>query len=295
MDIFGVPHQAVLGQLLLGLINGAFYSLLSMGLAVIFGLLNVANFAHGALYMLGAYISWMLLQYAGVGYWPALLSTPLIAMGIGMALERTLVSRLYAADPVYGILLTFGLALMLQSGFRIAFGASGQAYGIPEQLIGAWNTGFMILPKYRAWAVLAAVCAFLVTWLAIERTPLGAKLRAATERPELVEAFGINVPLLKTLVYGAGTALAAFAGTLAAPIYSVSPLMGADVIIVVFAVVVIGGMGSLTGAVVTSFALGATEGLVKTFYPQFSSTVVFLVMILVLLLRPAGLFGRKLA
>jgi branched-chain amino acid transport system permease protein len=292
MDIFGVPHQAVLGQLMLGVINGAFYSLLSIGLAVIFGLLNVANFAHGAQYMLGAFITWMLLQYASVGYWAALLLTPMIAAAIGMALEKGLVSRLYAVDPVYGILLTFGVALVLQGVFRAQFGASGLAYGIPDELRGAWNIGFMVLPKYRAWAVLAALGAFALTWYAIERTSVGAKLRAATERPDLVEAFGTNVPLLKTAIYGAGTALAAFAGALAAPIYSVSPLMGAEVIIVVFAVVVIGGMGSLVGAVVTSFVLGAIEGMFKVFYPQFSSTVVFLSMIAVLLLRPAGLFGR---
>ena len=293
MEIFGVPHQAVLGQLMLGLINGAFYSLLSIGLAVIFGLLNVANFAHGAQYMLGAYVTWLLLHFLGVGYWPALLLTPLIAAGIGMTLEKALVSRLYGVDPVYGILLTFGIALVLQGGSRVYFGASGLAYGIPDTLTGAWNVGFMVLPKYRVWAVAAALGVFFLTWFAIERTPVGAKLRAATERPDLVEALGTNVPMLKTAVYGAGTALAAFAGALAAPIYSVSPLMGAEVIIVVFAVVVIGGMGSLVGAVVTSFALGGTEGLFKVFYPQFSSTVVFLAMILVLLLRPAGLFGRK--
>jgi branched-chain amino acid transport system permease protein len=292
MMILGIPAPLLFGQLLLGLINGAFYALLSLGLAIIFGLLNIVNFAHGALFMLGAFVAWGLLQYLGLGYWFALLLAPLIVGALGVVIERLLISKLYKLDHIYGLLLTFGLALIIEGLVRNEFGSSGLPYSIPPQLQGAWNLGFMILPIYRGWVVLAALVMCLATWLVIERTPLGAKLRAATENAPLVQAFGINVPLMITLTYGAGVALAAFAGVLAAPIYSVNPNMGANLIIVVFAVVVIGGMGSIMGSVLTGFGLGVIEGLTRVFYPEGSAVVIFVVMVIVLLARPAGLFGR---
>jgi branched-chain amino acid transport system permease protein len=287
-----ISAQALFGQLLLGLINGAFYALLSLGLAIIFGLLNVINFAHGALYMLGAFVAWGLLHYAGIGYWPALVISPLVVGLLGMALERTLLQRLYRLDPLYNLLLTFGLALIVQGLFQLKFGSSGEPYEIPQILRGAKDVGFMILPIYRAWAMVVSLVVCLVTWYVTERTKLGSYLRAATENPGLVQAFGINVPRMVTVTYGLGVALAAFAGVLAAPIFRVSPTMGSDLIIVVFAVVVIGGMGSIMGSIVTGFALGLVEGLTKVFYPPASNTVVFALMALVLLIRPAGLFGK---
>jgi branched-chain amino acid transport system permease protein len=290
--LLGVPTQALFGQLLLGLINGAFYALLSLGLAVIFGLLNIVNFSHGAFYMLGAFVGWLLLTHLGLGYWWALLLSPLIVGILGIAVERVLLARLKGLDPLYGLLLTFGLALMIQGVFRNVFGVSGLPYGIPPLLAGARNLGFMVLPNYRAWVIVASLVLCLGTWLAIEKTRLGATLRAATENAVLTEAFGINVPLLVTLVYGFGCGLAAVAGVLAAPIYSVNPNMGADLIITVFAVVVIGGMGSILGSIVTGFGLGLAEGLTRVFYPAGSATVIFVIMIAVLLVKPAGLFGR---
>jgi len=290
--IFGVPAPLLFGQLLLGLINGAFYALLSLGLAVIFGLLNIINFAHGALFMMGAFAAWLLLQYLGIGYWPALILSPLIIGAFGLLLERTIISRLYKLDHLYGLLLTFGLALIIEGLFRNEYGSSGMPYQIPDALSGATNLGFMYMPNYRGWVVAVAVVVCLVTWLLIEKTRLGATLRAATENAALVQAFGVNVPRLVTLTYGAGVALAAFAGVLAAPIYSVNPNMGENFIIVVFAVVVIGGMGSILGSIITGFMLGIVEGLTKVFYPQASATVIFVVMVVVLLTRPAGLFGR---
>jgi branched-chain amino acid transport system permease protein len=287
-----VSAQALFGQLLLGLINGSFYALLSLGLAVIFGLLNVINFAHGALYMLGAFVAWGLLHYAGVGYWVALFVAPLVVGIVGVALERTLLQRLYRLDPLYNLLLTFGVALILQGLFQLKFGSSGEPYEIPTVLQGAKDVGFMILPYYRGWVTVVSLVVCLATWYVTERTKLGSYLRAATENPTLVQAFGINVPRMVTITYGLGVALAAFAGVLAAPIYRVSPGMGSDYIIVVFAVVVIGGMGSIMGSIVTGFALGVIEGLTKVFYPAASTTVVFALMALVLLIRPAGLFGR---
>ena len=291
-SIFGVPAPLLFGQLLLGLINGAFYALLSLGLAIIFGMLNIINFAHGALFMVGAFVAWMLQSYLGVNYWWALLLSPLLVGAFGVALEKTVISQLYRIDPLYGLLLTFGLALILEGVFRNAYGASGLPYQIPAALSGGTNLGFMFLPNYRAWVVGVAAVVCLATWLAIERTSVGAKLRAATENPGLVQAFGVNVPRMITLTYAGGVALAAFAGVLAAPIYSVNPDMGSSLIIVVFAVVVIGGMGSILGSVITGFGLGVAEGLTKVFYPQASNTVIFLVMVIVLLARPAGLFGR---
>jgi branched-chain amino acid transport system permease protein len=291
--IFGIPGPLLFGQLLLGLINGAFYAMLSMGLAIIFGMLNIINFAHGALFMMGAFASWMLLQYAGIGYFPSLILAPLIIGAFGVLLERTVISRLYHLDHLYGLLLTFGLALVIQGLFRNYYGSSGLPYRIPDVLQGATDVGFMFLPNYRAWVVLAAVVVCLATWLVIEKTPLGATLRAATENAPLVQAFGVNVPRVITLTYGGGVALAAFAGVLAAPIYSVNPNMGDNFINTVFAVVVIGGMGSIMGSIVTGFALGVIEGLTKVFYPQASATVVFLVMVIVLLTLPHGLFGRR--
>jgi branched-chain amino acid transport system permease protein len=278
--------------LLLGLINGSFYALLSLGLAVIFGLLNIINFTHGAQYMMGAFVSWMLLSYLGIGYWWALLLVPLIVGLTGIILERLMISRLYHLDHLYGLLLTFGLALIIQGLFRNLYGISGQAYSIPSQLVGVQNLGFMFLPNYRLWVITASVAVCLGTWFVIEKTRLGAYLRAATENPTLVGAFGINVPRLVTLTYGFGVGLAALAGVLAAPIYSVNPNMGADLIIVVFAVVVIGGMGSILGAVLTGFGLGLIEGLTKVFYPEGSAVVIFVIMAIVLLVKPAGLFGR---
>jgi branched-chain amino acid transport system permease protein len=290
--IFGVPTQALFGQLLLGLINGSFYAILSLGLAIIFGLLNIINFAHGALYMMGAFVAWMLLTYLGLGYWWALGLAPLIVGVFGILLERLLIARLYKLDHLYGLLLTFGLALIIQGLFRNQYGVSGLPYAIPAELSGGQRLPFMFLPNYRAWVVVASLTVCLATWLVIEKTKLGAYLRAATENPTLVQAFGVNVPLFLTLTYGFGVALAGFAGVLAAPIYSVNPNMGADIIIVVFAVVVIGGMGSILGSVITGFALGLVEGLTKVFYPEGSATVIFVIMVLVLLVKPAGLFGR---
>ena len=290
--IFGVPTAALFGQLLLGLINGSFYAMLSLGLAVIFGLLNIINFTHGAQYMMGAFASWMLLNYLGIGYWPSLILAPLIVGATGIILERLLIRRLYNLDHLYGLLLTFGLALIIQGLFRNQYGVSGLPYSIPPQLTGGQNLGFMFMPNYRGWVVAASLVVCLVTWFTIEKTRLGAYLRAATENPTLVQAFGINVPLLIMLTYGAGVALAGFAGVLAAPIYSVNPNMGENLIIVVFAVVVIGGMGSILGSIITGFSLGLVEGLTKVFYPEASSTVIFVIMVLVLLVKPAGLFGR---
>jgi branched-chain amino acid transport system permease protein len=290
--IFGVPTQALFGQLLLGLINGSFYAILSLGLAIIFGLLNIINFAHGALYMMGAFVAWMLLSYVGLGYWWALGLAPLVVGAFGILLERVLIARLYKLDHLYGLLLTFGLALIIQGLFRNQYGVSGLPYAIPAELSGGQRLPFMFLPNYRAWVVVASLTVCIATWLVIEKTKLGAYLRAATENPTLVQAFGVNVPLFLTLTYGFGVALAGFAGVLAAPIYSVNPNMGADIIIVVFAVVVIGGMGSIIGSVITGFALGLVEGLTKVFYPEASATVIFVIMVLVLLVKPAGLFGR---
>lgn len=291
-ELLGVPPQALFGQLLLGLINGSFYAILSLGLAVIFGLLNIINFTHGAQYMMGAFVAWMCLNYLGINYWAALLLAP-IAVGIsGVVIERLLLKRIAHVDHLYGLLLTFGLALIIQGLFRNGYGSSGLPYQIPAELRGGYNLGFMFLPTYRGWVVVASLVVCLATWFMIEKTRLGAYLRAATENPTLTQAFGINVPLLVTLTYGFGVALAAFAGVLAAPIYSVNPNMGADLIIVVFAVVVIGGMGSIMGAIVTGFTLGLVEGLTKVFYPEASATVIFIIMALVLLVKPAGLFGR---
>src|SRR5215510_826147 len=287
-----ISAPAVFAQLLVGLINGSFYALLSLGLAVIFGLLNVINFAHGALYTLGAFVAWGLLRYAGVGYWPALVISPLVVGALGVVLERTLLQRLYRLDPLYNLLLTFGVALIIEGLFRNKFGSSGEPYDLPELLKGAKDVGFMILPIYRGWVMGVSLVVCLATWYVTERTKLGSYLRAATENPGLVQAFGINVPRMVTVTYGLGVALAAFAGVLAAPIYRVSPLMGADLIIVVFAVVVIGGMGSIMGSIVTGFALGLVEGLTKVYYPEASSTVVFVIMAIVLMVRPAGLFGK---
>jgi branched-chain amino acid transport system permease protein len=286
------PTQALLSQLLLGLINGAFYAMLSLGLAVIFGLLNIINFSHGALYMMGAFVAWLLLQYLGIGYWPALIVAPLVVGAFGMALERLLLRHIYRLDHLYGLLLTFGIALIIEGLFRQRYGSSGQPYSIPDRLTGAHNVGFMFLPNYRAWVIVASAAVCFGTWFLIERTRLGAYLRAATENPTLVQAFGIDVPRMVTLTYGFGVALAALAGVMAAPIYQVSPLMGSERIIVVFAVVVIGGMGSILGAIASGFVLGLIEGLTKVFYPEASNTVIFVIMAIVLLVKPAGLFGR---
>jgi branched-chain amino acid transport system permease protein len=292
-ELFGMPTQALFGQLLIGLINGAFYAMLSLGLAVIFGLLNIINFTHGAQYMLGAFGAYFLLQQAGIGYWWSLLIAPIVVGATGVLIERTMLSRLYQLDHLYGLLLTFGLALIIQGVFTNYFGSSGIPYRIPDELNGGINLGFMFLPKYRAWVIVASIAICAATWFLIERTKLGSYLRAATENRALVQAFGINVPRMITLTYGAGVALAAFAGVMAAPIYQVSPLMGADLIIVVFAVVVIGGMGSILGAIVTGFGLGVIEGLTKVFYPEASNTVIFVIMVIVLLIKPAGLFGKE--
>jgi branched-chain amino acid transport system permease protein len=292
-EIFGVPTQALFGQLLIGLINGAFYAMLSLGLAVIFGLLNIINFSHGAQYMLGAFCAYFLLEFAGVGYWWALLLAPIVVGLTGAIIERTMLSRLYKLDHLYGLLLTFGLALIFQGVFTKYYGSSGQPYRLPEEFAGAFNLGFMFLPKYRAWVIAASAIICFGTWFVIERTKLGSYLRAATENPALVQAFGINVPRMITLTYAFGVGLAAFAGVMAAPIYQVNPLMGANLIIVVFAVVVIGGMGSILGAILTGFGLGIVEGLTKVFYPEASNTVIFVVMVIVLLIKPAGLFGKS--
>ena len=292
IDLIGIPPQVLFGQVLLGLINGAFYAMLSLGLAVIFGLLNVINFAHGAQYMMGAFAAWMLLQYAGINYWLALILAPIIIGAFGMLLERLFLRQLYHLDHLYGLLLTFGLALIIEGLFRRQYGSSGLPYPIPASLAGGHNLGFMFLPNYRGWVVVASLLVCFGTWFMIEKTRLGSYLRAATENPTLVQAFGINVPRMITLTYGFGVGLAALAGVMAAPIYQVSPLMGSNLIIVVFAVVVIGGMGSILGAIVTGFGLGIIEGLTKVFYPEASNTVIFVIMAIVLLLRPAGLFGQ---
>ena len=292
-EIFGIPTQALFGQLLIGLINGSFYALLSLGLAVIFGLLNIINFTHGAQYMMGAFCAYLLLEKLGIGYWWALVIAPVVVGATGVLIERTMLSRLYKLDHLYGLLLTFGLALIIQGLFRNEYGASGQPYRIPQELLGGQNLGFMFLPNYRGWVIIASLIFCLSTWYVIERTKLGAYLRAATENPQLVQAFGINVPRMITLTYGFGVGLAALAGVMAAPVYQVSPQMGGDLIIVVFAVVVIGGMGSIFGAIVTGFGLGLIEGLTKVFYPEASSTVIFIIMAIVLLIRPAGLFGTQ--
>ena len=292
-EIFRVPIQAFMGQLMLGLVNGSFYALLSLGLAVIFGMLNIVNFAHGALYMVGAFFAWMLLNYAGINYWMALLLVPLAVGLIGALIEKFLLQWLQGLDHLYGLLLTFGLALMLEGLFREAYGSSGLPYELPQVFRGAFDLGFMFLPKYRAWVIVAAVLTCLITWYVIEKTKLGAYLRAGTENPNLVKAFGINVPLMVTLTYAFGVGLAGLAGVMAAPIYQVSPLMGSNIIIIVFAVVVIGGMGSILGSIVTGLALGLIEGLSKVFYAEISTTVVFIIMAIVLMVRPAGLFGRE--
>jgi branched-chain amino acid transport system permease protein len=291
-EIFGIPSQALFGQLLLGLINGSFYALLSLGLAVIFGMLNIINFTHGAQYMMGAFAAYFLLQIAGLNYWFALILAPILVGITGILIERFLLKHLYSLDHLYGLLLTFGIALIIEGVFRNYYGSSGLPYRVPPSLQGGQNLGFMFLPNYRAWVVVFSLVICLGTWFVIERTRLGAYLRAATENPTLVRAFGINVPRMITLTYGFGVGLAALAGVMAAPIYNVSPQMGANLIIVVFAVVVIGGMGSIMGAIVTGFGLGLIEGLTKVFFPQASNTVIFVIMAIVLLVRPAGLFGR---
>ncbi len=292
-QLFGVPLQALLGQLLLGLVNGSFYAVLSLGLAVIFGLLNIINFAHGALYMLGAFVAWMGLQYLGLNYWVMLILAPIIVGLFGIVLERLLLRHPYKLDHLYGLLLPFGLTLLIEGLFRSIYGVSGQPYSTPALLAGGVNLGFMFMPIYRAWVVVASILACLLTWFVIEKTRLGALLRAGTENPKLVEAFGVNVPLMISLTFGFGVGLAGFAGVLAAPILQVSPLMGSNLIIVVFAVVVIGGMGSILGSIVTGLGLGIIEGFTKVFWPEASSTVVFIIMVIVLLTRPAGLFGKE--
>ena len=293
MEIFGVPLQAMMSQLLLGLVNGSFYAMLSLGLAVIFGLLNVINFAHGALYMMGAFFAWMGLSYLGLNYWVMLVLSPLLVGVVGVVIEKTMLRWLYKLDHLYGLLLTFGITLMLEGLFRSFYGVSGQPYSVPDALTGATDLGFMVLPNYRAWVVVASLVVCFATWFVIEKTKLGAYLRAGTENPKLVEAFGINVPLMVTLTYGFGVALAGFAGVLAAPVIQVSPLMGSNLIIVVFAVVVIGGMGSILGSIVTGLGLGIVEGMTRVFYPEASATVVFIIMAIVLMIRPAGLFGKE--
>jgi branched-chain amino acid transport system permease protein len=291
-EIFGIPSQALFSQLLIGLINGSFYALLSLGLAVIFGMLNIINFTHGAQYMMGAFMAYLILQYSGLGYWPSLIIAPIVVGVFGIIIERTMLQWLYKLDHLYGLLLTFGLALIVEGVARNFYGSAGLPYTMPDSLRGGQNLGFMFLPNYRAWVVIASLTVCLGTWFVIERTRLGAYLRAATENPTLVRAFGINVPRMITLTYGFGVGLAALAGVMAAPIYNVSPQMGSDLIIVVFAVVVIGGMGSIMGAIVTGFGLGVIEGLTKVFFPEASNTVIFVIMAIVLLIRPAGLFGR---
>jgi branched-chain amino acid transport system permease protein len=293
VEIFGIPSTALFGQLLIGLINGSFYALLSLGLAVIFGMLNIINFSHGAQYMMGAFAAYLILQYSGLGYWPALIIAPIIVGITGIIIERLFLQWLYKLDHLYGLLLTFGLALIFEGVARNYFGSAGSPYTVPDSLRGGQNLGFMFLPNYRAWVIAASLVVCFGTWFVIERTRLGAYLRAATENPTLVRAFGINVPRMITLTYGFGVALAAFAGVMAAPIYNVSPQMGSELIIVVFAVVVIGGMGSILGAIVTGFGLGVIEGLTKVFFPEASNTVIFVIMAIVLLVRPAGLFGRR--
>ena len=293
MELFGIPLSAVLSQLLLGLVNGSFYAILSLGLAVIFGLLNVINFAHGAMFMMGAMVTWIGFTYFELSYWNMLWIAPLVVGAFGVLIEKTMLQWLYKLDHFYGLLLTFGVTLMIEGVFRLIYGSSGLSYSVPEALQGATDLDFMVLPNYRAWVVVASLVVCFATWFVIEKTKLGAYLRAGTENPRLVEAFGINVPLMVTLTYGFGVALAAFAGVLAAPIYQVAPLMGSNLIIVVFAVVVIGGMGSIMGSILTGLGLGVIEGFTKVFYPEASSTVVFIIMAVVLWLRPAGLFGKE--
>ena len=293
LEVFGLPLPVLAGQVMLGLVNGCFYAVLSLGLAVIFGLLRIVNFAHGAFFMVGAFGAWMLQRYLGLGYWAALLLVPLVVGGLGGLFERSLLRRLYGLDPIYGLLLTFGLVLVLEGGFRVAFGTSGQPYPVPANLQGVFNLGFMILPIYRAWVIFAALAACLLTWWLIERTPLGARLRAATEKPQLTQSFGVDVPRLLTLTYAGGIALAAFTGVLAAPILHVNSGMGSNLVIIVFAIVVIGGMGSVLGSIVTALGIGVIEGRAKVFYSEASTTVIFVVMALVLLLRPRGLFGKE--
>lgn len=292
-ELLGIPLPALLGQLLLGLVNGSFYAMLSLGLAVIFGMLNIINFAHGALYMMGAFVAWMGLEYLGLSYWAMLLLAPLVVGALGVLIERLLLQWLYKLDHIYGLLLTFGITLVIEGLFRSFYGVSGQPYAVPDQLQGATNLGFMILPNYRAWVVVASLLVCFAVWALIEKTSLGATLRAGTENPRLVQAFGINVPRMITLTYAGGVALAAFAGVLAAPILQVSALMGSNLIIVVFAVVVIGGMGSILGSILTGLVLGLIEGLTKVFYPEASNIVVFVIMAIVLIIRPAGLFGKE--
>jgi branched-chain amino acid transport system permease protein len=292
MEIFGIPLQAFLGQLLLGLVNGSFYAMLSLGLAVIFGLLGIVNFAHGALYMIGAYVAFLLTEKLGIGFWGALVIAPIVVGALGVAIERTLLKQLYNIDPIYGLLLTFGLALIAEGIFRDQFGVSGQQYSVPDLLQGATNLGFMVLPNYRGFVIFASLAICIATWYLIERTRLGSYLRAGTENPKLVQAFGVNVPLMVMLTYGAGAGLAALAGVLAAPVIQLTPLMGSNLIIIVFAVVVIGGMGSIMGSILTGLVLGLVEGLTKVFYPEASSIVVFVIMAIVLMIRPAGLFGK---
>jgi branched-chain amino acid transport system permease protein len=293
MEIFGVPLQAMMSQLLLGLVNGSFYAMLSLGLAVIFGLLNVINFSHGALYMMGAFAAYIGVSQFGLNYWLVLALAPLLVGVFGILVEKSMLRWLYKLDHLYGLLLTFGITLLLEGLFRSFYGVSGQTLDVPEALSGATDLGFMILPNYRAWVVAASLTVCLGTWFVIEKTRLGAYLRAGTENPKLVEAFGVNVPLMVTLTYGFGVALAGFAGVLAAPVINVTPLMGSNLIIVVFAVVVIGGMGSILGSILTGLGLGVIEGLTRVFYPEASEVVVFVVMVIVLLLRPAGLFGKE--
>ncbi|WP_218508182.1 branched-chain amino acid ABC transporter permease [Variovorax sp. dw_308] len=293
MDIFGVPHQALLGQVFIGLVNGSFYAILSLGLAIIFGLLNVVNFAHGALYMMGALVTWMGLNYLGLSYWLSLLVAPLVVGCFGILCERTMIRRLRKLDPIYGLLLTFGMAQVVQSLASNSYGVTGLAYSPPALLQGATDVGFMRLPNYRAWVVFASMAVCLATWYGIERTRLGAYLRAGTENPGMVQAFGINLPLIVTMTYGFGAALAAFAGVLAAPVMQVSPLMGADIVVVVFAVVVVGGMGSILGSIVTGLTLGVVEGLTRVYYPPASNVVIFVIMAVVLMFRPSGLFGQQ--
>lgn len=293
MEIFGIPLQALLGQIMLGLVNGAFYAVLSLGLAIIFGLLRIVNFAHGAFFMAGAFVAFLIGRHLGLGYWPAMIIAPLVVGIGGVLFERFGLRRIYGLDPLYGLLLTFGLVLVLEGSFRVAFGSSGQAYATPPSLRGVWNLGFMALPVYRAFEILVAIIVCVGTWIVIEKTRMGAYLRAATEKPELTQSFGINVPVLLTLTYGAGVALAGFAGVLAAPIQHVNPSMGSDLVIIVFAIVVIGGLGSIFGSAMTGLGLGVIEGLTKVYYSEASTIVVFVLMALVLLLRPAGLFGRE--
>lgn len=292
-SLFGIPIQALMGQVILGLVNGSFYAILSLGLAVIFGMLNIINFAHGALFMMGAFVAWMGMEYLGISYWWSLLTAPLLVGLFGIAIERSLLQWLYKLDHLYGLLLTFGLALIIEGFFRHLYGVSGQPFSVPDEIAGGISLGFMFLPKYRLWVVVSSFTVCFLTWFVIERTRLGAYLRAATENPKMTQAFGINVPIMVMLTYGFGVGLAGFAGVLAAPTGQLSALMGSNLIITVFAVVVIGGMGSILGAIVTGVSLGVVEGLTKVFYPEASATVVFVIMAIVLMFRPSGLFGKE--